>query len=96
MVPSLYSLLVNRRVKIPGRDMEGKVVLPGALWVCCQGTQGKEHPSHQWRSQASSGGGGLEALGRCRGRRAGGRSISQRPWHTSFLRLKHLCEDERC
>ena len=44
MVPSLDNLLANRGVNIPGRDMEGKVVCPGALWVCCQGTRVRSIP----------------------------------------------------
>ena len=44
MVPSLNNLLANRGVNIPGRDMEGKVVCPGALWVCCQGTRVRSIP----------------------------------------------------
>ena len=34
MVPSLNNLLANRGVNIPGRDMEGKVVCPGAHCGC--------------------------------------------------------------
>ena len=44
MVPSLNNLLANRGVNIPGCDMEGKVVCPGALWVCCQGTRLRSIP----------------------------------------------------
>ena len=57
-----YTFL-QRRHLWPKVGREGG--MPRSTVGVLPGNQAKEHPSHQWRSQARSGGGGLEALGRC-------------------------------